>query len=208
MAYQNVPVICTAQEVYDYCGISSTQASTDITSGITWATWIEQLIQRTAWMIVNEINRDYSAGQIVTLTFQGNNQPSIYCDQQPIGSFTSCFSWDPTDPTVANVNEGNNFAPNANNLFILNRTDGQIFEYYRWYQVIYNQAADPRYGVWPLPIMQIQLEMIEVIIKESQNDSGMLTDLERESNIGRPIKYDKTVWQKIQRELRPYKIFA
>ena len=208
MPYQINPTICSPQQVYDYCGISSAQVSTNIASGITWATWIGQLMQRTAWMIVNEINRDYTVGQVVTLNFYGNGLTYILAPTQPFASLISCFSVDPNDPETAPLDEGTNFGANPGNLFYIGRTDDQIFWPHRFYTLVYSQAADPRYGTWPISIQQIHLEMIQIIIKESANDAAMLAMEERESNIGRPIKYDKNVWQKIKRELRPYKVFA
>jgi hypothetical protein len=207
MPFQIQPIICTAAQVYAYCGISTTQATSTIASGITWATWITEIINSTAWMIVNEINRDYTSGQVNTLNFYGNGKTYITTENIPFATLISCYSSDPNDPKTAPLNEGTNFGTIPGYTFYIGRTDDQIFYPYRFYTLIFAQDSDPRYGTWPISIQQIQLEMIQIIIKESANDAGMLNALERESNIGRPIKFDKDVWQKIKRELRPYKIF-
>jgi|ERR1017187_868469 hypothetical protein len=207
MPSQIQPVIATQLQAAGYCGLSTGALAANISSGVTLGAWVTDLLNRTASSIVDYISYDYTYQQICTVTFDGNNLPWINV-VQPFGQLLSCYSWDKMTPSIAPANEGTNFSNNGKDTLTIARTDGTIFTRHTTYQIIYQQPVDPILGAWPLPILQIQLEMIQMIIKDSANDQGMLSIEERESNIGRPIKLTKDNMKRFHAALRPYVRFA
>lgn len=206
MAVKITPIIATAQNVYDYCGISAGTAAANIASGITLASLITSLLARSAQMICSEINYDYTAGQVVWLRDFGNDQQYI-TTPWPIATITTFTSWDPGNPATAVVVIGAGALSVAtNDPYTVFRNDGLCFSSQLKYYIEFTQAVNPDTNGWPSAIVEIQCEMVATIYKESQNDESMLSDYERESSIGRPIRYDKNVWERFKKALRPFKI--
>ncbi len=209
MPTQITPTIATKQQVYDYCGITAGLAALNVGSAaITWANWIQRELDVTAWQIVQYLDYDFTTAQVQMLRFVGEGQTYIDVNY-PVSTITAFTSFDPTNPsgTVTNIGTAALALSDTNNPFRIYRIDKNDFQPGLDYYIALTQAADTRLAGWPMPIIQIQIEMIATIIKESDNGRGILNESEYEGLLGRPIKY-KDVYNRFLQQLRPWRRIA
>lgn len=194
MATQTQPVICTAQQVYDYMQITAAQAAATLQNGVTVrSAYIANLMAWTATQIVEWIDYDYTQSQVQKPNVWGNDLGYLQFDY-PIQTITSAVSWDPENPNTAVVDISAGTGIFTTDPTKLVRTDNDDFSSYLQYFFELVQALDPLvFNGWPASAIQVQIEMIATIYRESGNTdniSGPFTLYNH--NLGQKAKWSAT----------------
>jgi len=169
MTVQILPVIGTSQKVYDYLGISGVQAGEPLPNTSTLlSAYINQLLGVTATLICTWLDYDFTTNQVQNVNGFGNNF-SNWQFPFPIASITAALDWDPLSPLAGPTMGPSNLTILTQNKSIIYRNDGGLFNENLYYSFVFTQDIGTVYGVWPLDIVQVQVEMIATIYKESAN---------------------------------------
>jgi hypothetical protein len=175
MAAPVLPVICSAQQVYDYMQITAPEAAANLLNATTTrAAFIANLMLFTASQIVSWLGYDYTTNALQALRLQGNCSSS-WRFGFPIGTIAVAKSWDPNNPTVSPIDLTTILDILSIDINTIYRTDGGIFQQNLWYIFEFQQASDPYiYNGWPQECIQVQLEMIATIYRESSNNDNIV----------------------------------